>query len=296
MRDFEYVLVSTSSEVISLLSDTGKKIKILNGGTDLITQLSDGRVEPDIVIDIKAIPEVNEIRIDDKGIFIGSAVTCLTLCRNAEIKKTYSGLFDAFSLIGGVQIQGRATIGGNLCNASPAADSIPALIAHNAECIIAGPNGNQTVPVSEFCIAPGKTVLKNNEILVGIHVPKPNGVYASAYERFIPRNEMDIAVVGVGSFLSINKDGAIQKARLALGAVGPTPLYVTKAEELLKGISIFDEHLNTVLDKVSQVAQKTSIPITDMRGSADQRKHLVQVLTRRTLLTCVERIKITLGA
>ena len=145
MNDFNYVLAKSVNEVVSLLEDQNNSAKILSGGTDLLSQLSEGRLNPDLIIDIKEIPQVNEIKLNESHLYIGSAVTCLTLRRNDELKNLFPGLYEAFSLIGGVQIQGRATIGGNLCNASPAADSIPALIVHRAECIITGSSGERKV-------------------------------------------------------------------------------------------------------------------------------------------------------
>ncbi len=292
MQDFNYFNASTITEVIQLLSDRGKRTKILNGGTDLIPQLSDGRVITDLLIDIKSIPEVREFRYDEQGLFIGSAVTCLSLTKSEFLKNSYQGLFDAFSLIGGIQIQGRATIGGNLCNSSPAADSIPALIAYNAECILAGPEGTRKVLVESFCTGPGKNILAKNEFLLGVQIPKSSGIIGSSYERFIPRNEMDIAVVGVGSYIAINEStGKIETVRIALGAVGPTPIYVKEAETPLLGHSLFDEELLKFVEETCAIAQKSARPITDMRGTMSQRKHLVQILTRRTLITSIERIK-----
>lgn len=295
MQDFDYIKTSNINEVIGLLSKTEKKSKILNGGTDLISQLTDNRAIVDLLIDIKSIPEVQEIKLDNTGLFIGSAVTCLSLTKNNDVIHSFQGLYDAFSLIGGVQIQGRATIGGNLCNSSPAADSIPALIAYNADCIIAGQNGTKNIPVESFCTGPGKNVLHKDEFLIGVKIPKTTGIIGASYERFIPRNEMDIAVVGVGSFISVNENtGKIEKVRIALGAVGPTPIFVKDAGIKMLDHSINDENLEELVEEASVIAQNSSRPITDMRGSALQRKHLVKVLTKRTLLRSIDRIKSSL--
>lgn len=294
MQEFKYVKAQKIDELLSLLSQTQENPKILSGGTDLISQLSDSKIKSNLIIDIKGIPEVNEIKFDQSGLFVGSAVNCLSLSSNTQLQSSFPGLLDGFSLIGGPQIQGRATIGGNLCNASPAADSIPTLIVHNARCVITGQNGQREVPVEEFCIAPGKTVLKKDEFLVGVQIPNPVHGFGACYQRFIPRNEMDIAVVGVGSSLTINNDSKIEKVRVALGAVGPTPLVAKGVDKVLIGQSITDTNLESKIKEASQIVKQTARPITDMRGSAEQRTHLVEVLTRRTFLNAIERAKSSL--
>jgi carbon-monoxide dehydrogenase medium subunit len=195
-------------------------------------------------------------------------------------------LIDAIHLIGGVQIQYRASVGGNLCNASPAADSIPALIVHEASCIIAGADGTRKVPVENFCTAPGKNVLEHGELLVAVSIPPPKENFGAHYLRFIPRNEMDIAVVGAGA--SVTLDAAKQKilsARIALGAVAPTPLFVEEAGTFLAGKEISDENIR----EAAAIAQAAARPISDLRGTAEHRKHLCAVLTRRALEKAIER-------
>lgn len=292
MQDFDYIKPHTIEELSSLLSDQGGNPKILSGGTDLINQLTDDKITTDLIIDIKAIPEVNQIKFDQAGLFIGSAVTCHDICSNIRFKDSFPGLYDSFSLIGGHQIQDRATIGGNLCNSSPAADSIPALIVHNAKCLIASTNENHELNVEDFCLGPGKNILQKTEFLQGIRIPEAHKGFGACYQRFIPRNEMDIAVVGVGSSVSVDeKTGKIKSARIALGAVGPTPLYIKEAESLLIGQSVNDKSIEEKIKEVAEQAKKLAQPITDMRGSAEQRKHLTEVLTRRTLTIAIERAK-----
>ena len=295
MQDFNYIKPQKVNELVSLLSKHQGNPKILSGGTDLISQLSESRVITDLIIDIKGIPEVNEIKFDQEGLIIGSAVTCLTLTSNNQLKSSYPGLLEGFSLIGGPQIQGRATIGGNVCNASPAADSIPALIIHKAKCLITGEAGNREVNIEDFFTAPGKTILQKNEFLIGFQIPAVPKGFGACYQRFIPRNEMDIAVVGVGSSITINKaTGKIESARIALGAVGPTPLFIKEAESILIGQPVNEKTLEEKINEVAQLAKKLAKPITDMRGSADQRRHLTKVLTRRTLTIAIERAKMSL--
>ena len=192
------------------------------------------------------------------------------------------------SLIGGTQIQGRASIGGNLCNASPAADSIPALIAHQAVCIATGPDGNREVATEEFCTSPGQTVLKPGEFLVSARIPSPPPGFGAAYLRFIPRGEMDIAVVGSGVSVVLDDNGtSFTSARIALAAVAPTPLFVPEAGEYLVGRPVSDE----TIAEAAQIAQSAAKPISDMRGTAIQRKHLIGVLTRRAMTKAIERAR-----
>jgi len=193
---------------------------------------------------------------------------------------------DGISLIGGVQIQNRASVGGNLCNASPAADSIPALIAHEANCNVAGPNGIRTLPVEDFCIAPGKNALKAGEFLVSINVPAPKEKFGAGYLRFIPRNEMDIAVVGAGASVILSADGKqFASARIALGAVAPTPLFVSEAGDFLSGKDLTRANIK----EAARLAQAMAKPITDLRGTAEHRKHLCAVLVERALNLAIER-------
>ena len=289
MQAFEYIAANTVSEAVTLLDEKGENARILAGGTDLIVQAREGKRNLDWMIDIKSIPEVNEIDYNaDNGLTLGAAVPCYQIYAVDDLCDAYPGLVDATKIIGGTAIQGRAAIGGNLCNASPAADAIPPLIVLNATCVIAGPNGEREVPVEDFCTAPGQTVLEKGEMLVSIKIPAPQESSSSYYLRFIPRNEMDIAVVGVGA--SVVLDAAKEKfvsARIALAAVAPTPLFAEEASTLLTGKEISD----ATIDEAAQAAQAISRPISDMRGTAEQRTHLVGVLTRRALNGAIQRVK-----
>lgn len=287
LQNFEYIAAQNASEVISLLSQYGGQARILSGGTDLLVQLREGRKKAQLVIDIKRVPEVNSLLCDPaNGLVIGAAVPCYRICAELRNAGVYPGLVDAISLIGGMQIQGRASVGGNLCNGSPAADSIPALIVHQAVCIVAGPQGNREIAVEQFCIAPGQTVLQPGEFLVAIRVPpvKPN--FGACYLRFIPRNEMDIAVVGAGASVILDgKHKHFVSARIALGAVAPTPLFVPEAGAFLAGKPVTAENIF----EATRIAQSAAQPISDMRGTADQRRHLLKVLVRRALNEAVRR-------
>ena len=289
MQVLDYVSAGSVQEVVGLLISNNGKARVLSGGTDLLVQLRENRRKAELLIDLKNIPELTSIHYNSQnGLWIGAAAPCSEICRNQSVLENYPGLVDAIRLIGGVQIQSRASIGGNLCNASPAADSIPALIVHNANCLIANSNGTYEIPVEQFCVAPGKNVLQNGEILLAILVPVIQGNFGAHYLRFIPRNEMDIAVVGAGA--SVTLDAAKQKilsARIALGAVAPTPLFVEEAGSFLAGKEITQE----TIQEAAQIAQAAARPISDLRGTAEHRRHLCAVLTRRALEKAIERAR-----
>jgi carbon-monoxide dehydrogenase medium subunit len=289
LQAFDYVAAQTVDEAVSLLAAKGDQARVLAGGTDLIVQLREGRRHLELVVDVKKIPEVNTLSYDSRnGLQLGAAVPCYKIYGDATIAKAYPGLMDAFQLVGGTQIQGRASVGGNLCNSSPAADTTPTLIAHRATCVIAGPAGRREVPVEQFCTGPGRNVLGNGEFLVALRVPAPPQNFGAHYLRFIPRNEMDIAVVGVGSSVVFGADRTtVTAARIALGAVAPTPLLVDEAAAALIGKPISDE----TMAQAAAAAQAAARPISDMRGTIEQRRHLVGVLTRRTLQGAITRAR-----
>lgn len=293
MKAFTYAAPQSIAEVTTLLSQNGSQIRILAGGTDLLTQMRENRRTVDVVVDVKQIPELNQLTYDPvQGLTIGAAVPCFRIWNDATVASLYPGLIEAIALIGGIQIQGRATIGGNLANASPAADSIPALIVHEATCNIAGPNGIRTVPVETFCRAPGETILQKDELLVSLHLRPPVKGFGAHYLRFIPRNEMDIAVVGAGAAVILDDDKMhVRSARVALGAVAPIPLFIPEVGAYLAGKTISDD----VIDEAAQIAAQATTPISDVRGTAEQRKHLAKVLTRRALLGAYERAQQSFG-
>jgi carbon-monoxide dehydrogenase medium subunit len=289
LHAFDYVAPTSLSEAVSLLEQKGERARVLSGGTDLIVQVRENKLDLDLIVDGKKIAELMEMSFDPQsGLTLGASVPCHRFYEDAEISKLYPGLNDAAFLIGGIQIQNRASFGGNLCNSSPAADSIPALIAHSAVCRIAGPGGTRTVPVEDFCTAPGKNVLGPNELLVSFRVPPPPKHFGAHYLRFIPRNEMDIAVVGCGASLELDSGRrTVKKARVSLGAVAPTPLLVQEAAAALEGRELDDG----VIEKAAAAARAAARPISDMRGTAEYRLHLAGVLTRRALKKSLERAK-----
>ena len=289
MKWIDYEKPQTVSEAVGILSANGGQAQVLAGGTDILIQLRTNRKLPDILVDVKDIPELNELSYDSgSGLTLGAAVPCYKIYNDAAIAAAYPALVDAARIIGGIQIQGRASVGGNLCNAAPSGDTIPALIALNATCNMAGGNGNRQVAVEDFCTGPGRSVLQAGEILVSFSIPAPAAHSGARYIRFIPRNEMDIAVAGAGVSVNLSDDGGtIQSARVSLASVAPTPLFVREAGEALAGQAVSDEAIR----RASNLARDAAVPITDMRGTIEFRQHLCEVLTRRALNTAIERAR-----
>lgn len=289
MQEFEYAAAGSVDEAVSLLAARGERAVVLAGGTDILVQLREYHRAADLVVDVKKIPELMELRFGPgEGLYLGAAVPCYRIYEDAQVAAAYPGLCDAARIIGGWQIQSRASVGGNLCNSSPAADTIPPLIAYDATALIAGPQGQRRVKVAEFCTAPGKNVLQRGEFLVALELPPPRPHASACYMRFIPRNEMDIAVAGAGSWVELDESGqTIRAARIALAAVAPTPVLADDAASWLAGKSANKQTFIEAGERAKRVAR----PIDDVRGPADYRKHLVGVLTKRTLATAVERAR-----
>ncbi len=287
MRAIQYAAPASLGDAVALLTQFGPRARILAGGTDLIVQVRENLRDWDVFVDGKRIPELAAIAFDPtSGLTLGAAVPCYQVYNNPEVEEHYPGLADAARIIGGTAIQGRASIGGNLCNSGPAADSIPALIAYSATARIAGPNGERSVPVEEFCTAPGRNVLQPGELLVSVQLPAPPPKSGGRYLRFIPRNEMDIAEVGAGAFVQLSEGGdTIAAARVALGAVAPTPLYVPEIGAALVGKAPTADNLQAA----AEIARNAARPIDDMRGSIEHRKQLAAVLTRRALQGALDR-------
>ena len=289
MKALGYACPETLEEAVALLAEYDGRARPLAGGTDIIVQVREGHRDLDLMVDVKRIPQLRQLTHDaEQGLVLGAAVPCCEFYENAEIASLYPGLVDAGELVGGTAIQSRASFGGNLCNSSPAADTIPALIAQEAVCVIAGPGGRREVPVESFCTAPGRNVLGRGELLACLRIPTPRPNSGAHYLRFIPRNEMDIAVVGAGAAVVLNDAGdTFVSGRIGLGAVAPTPLLVEEAGEVLSGSPVSD----TVIDQAAAAASRAARPISDMRGTIEQRKHLSGVLTRRALVKAVARAR-----
>jgi carbon-monoxide dehydrogenase medium subunit len=274
-------------QAVKLLGTLGDTARPLCGGTDILIQMRAGTRRPEHLVDMKHIPELRQLSFDPKsGLKLGAAAPCVEVYQNPAIASHYPGLAEAAHLIGSIQIQNRASVGGNLCNGSPAADTTPALIALGAIARIAGARGTREVAVENFILAPGRTVLQPGELLVELSIPPPRRRSSDAYLRLIPRNEMDIAVVGVGSSVTLDGDKCVA-ARIALGAVGPTPILASKAAEALIGKKL-DQ---AAIEQAAGLAIAASSPIDDMRGTVEYRRHIVGVLTRRTLTIAAQRAR-----
>lgn len=289
MHPFAYVAPKTVEEAVAVLEKHGERARPIAGGTDLLVQARGGRFSLDAVVDVKKIPELVAIKNGSSGLEFGAAVPCYKLYENKELSAEYPGIMDAASLIGGIQIQSRAALGGNLCNSTPSGDGICPLIVHYGTAVIAGPKGRREVAVEDFCTGPGRNVLEKGELLVTLKFPKPSENFGAAYERFIPRNEMDIAVAGVAVSVELSQDKkTIQQARIALASVAPTPLLVKEAADAIIGKSADDE---AAIAAAGEAASRAAKPIADMRGTIEQRKHLVNVLTKRMIKKAVERAR-----
>jgi carbon-monoxide dehydrogenase medium subunit len=287
LHAISYEAPTTVEQAVKLLATKGEKARPLCGGTDILIQMRAGVRKPEQLVDVKAIPELRRISFDPKsGLSLGAAVSCIEIYENPTMRQHYPGLTEAAHLIGSIQIQSRASVGGNLCNGSPAADTTPALVALGAIAHVVGANGSREIPVDQFCTGPQRTALKPGELLVELRIPAPKAHSSDAYLRFIPRNEMDIAVVGVGVALTINGNQC-EAARIGLGAVGPTPLVATKAAEALIGKQL-DE---TAIENAGRLAGEAATPIDDMRGTAEFRTSITAVLTRRAIAIAAQRAR-----
>ena len=286
MPNFDYEAPSTLASALELLARPGE-MRPLSGGTDIIDQLKSNRRHADLVVDLKRVPELLALESNSSSLKIGSAVSCTDVHKYTAKNGEFPALSESTELVGSIHIQNRASVGGNVCNAAPSADTIPALLIHEAVARTASASGGREIPLIDFFAGPGQTVLEKGELLKELVLPVPTNNTASAYLRFIPRNEMDIAVAGVGSLIEVDPSTKIvTKARIALASVAPTPVRAYAAEEFLEG-TVIDA---AAIDKTAGLAIDSAVPITDVRGSAEYRKELIRVLTKRTLNICLERL------
>ena len=282
-----YVAPSTVEEAVRILAGASGIAKVLSGGTDLLVQLRSGRTKPDLIVDIKKIAGISGIRERDGAFVIGAATPAAEIGECEALQQAWPGVVEAANLIGSTQVQGRASLAGNLCNASPAADSVPAMIAARATCVVAGANGRREVAVESIATGPGRTSLAAGEFIVEFHLPKRPPRSADAYLRFIPRTEMDIAVVGAGINVTLDPSGACTDARVALGAVAPTAILVPEAAAALIGRKL-DE---TALAALDQAARRACKPIDDKRGTIEFRIKIAGVMARRAAVIAYERAR-----
>jgi CO/xanthine dehydrogenase FAD-binding subunit len=277
METMRFESPATVEDAVKLLAAEPGMAKVLAGGSDLIVQMKSGRIDPALVVDLKRIKAMSAISAEAGGFRIGACVPCIALEEHHDLKAMWPGLVEAARLIGSTQVQGRATISGNLCNASPAGDSIPAMVAANAKVRIVGPNGAREVDAIDIPTGVGKNSLAKGEIVESIHLLAKPAHSADAYLRFIPRTEMDIAVVSTGVFLTLDGSGTITNARVALGAVAPTVLLVDACAKAIIGTKL-DDKAKAALAAAASAACK---PIDDKRGTKEYRTDVAGVLARR---------------
>ncbi len=285
MTELRYVAPRTLDEAIGAFAAAGSAARIMAGGTDLLVQMRSGMVRPGLIVDIKGIDEMMTIEETSNGGFrIGAAVSGMALADHPKFGKVWPGVLEAVNLIGSKQVQGRASAGGNLCNGSPAGDSVPAMIAAGAIVTLQGPSGRRELPVEQVPAGPGRTNLKPGEILISFTLPPRAPGSGDAYLRMIPRTEMDIAVVGLGASLTL-KDGVCTAARIGLGAVAPTPLLVETAGKALVGSKLDD----AALEKAAEACRAACRPIDDKRGTIAYRVKTAGVLLKRTVAIAAKR-------
>ncbi len=287
MSEMRFEQPKTAEAASALLASTQGLAKVLSGGTDLLIHMRNGNIKPELVLDVKAIAEMNTIAVENGGYRFGAAVSCMQLLENEAFAKTWPGVIDGANLVGSIQVRGRATVAGNLCNASPAADTVPAMIAAGAIASVVGPAGRREVPVEQIPAGPGKTTLAKGELIVSFFLPKRPAHSGDAYLRFTPRSEMDIAVVGVGLNLTLDDKGVCTAARVSLGAVAERALLVPEAAAALIGTKV-DE---AALAKLAAAASAAARPIDDKRGTKEFRIKIAGVLARRAAEKALARAK-----
>jgi carbon-monoxide dehydrogenase medium subunit len=285
MPRVNYAAPSSIDEAVKALAGASGLAKVMSGGTDLLVQLRSGRLKPELIVDTKRIPGMIGIREEGDFFIVGAATPGVMLSGNEKLEHAWPGIVEGADLIGSTQIQGRCSLAGNLCNASPAADSVPAVIAARTTVVIAGPNGTRETPAESICTGPGRTSLAKGEFITAFKIPKPKPHQCDAYLRFIPRTEMDIAVVGCGVNVTLDAGGTCIDARVVLGAVAPTTVIVEDAAKALIGHKL-DEATLAALDAAAQAACK---PITDKRGTIEYRTKVAGVIARRTAAIAFER-------
>jgi len=287
MAELGYKAPDSLDAAVALLARGGGKAKVLAGGTDVLVQLHADMIEPDLLVDIKNIPELRTIAAENGGFRIGAAVPGMEILDHAAFRAAWPGVVEGVALIGSIQVKGRATIAGNLCNASPAADSVPAIIAAGAVATIVGPNGRREAPVESIVTGPGKTSLAPGEIIASFFFPKRPPHSGDCYLRLTPRTEMDIAVVGAGVSLTLDGAGTCTAARVSLGAVAPTPLLVKAAADAIVGTKVDA----AALERLGAAASAACKPISDKRGTKEYRIKTAAVIARRAAEKALERAR-----
>ncbi len=290
MRKFAYFAPQSLSQALAVFQEQGEGGRALAGGTDLVVQVKEGGKIPDpaYLVSLRRIPELRGIEFrDGEGLRMGATATMAEIARSPLVQEHYRILADGASVVGSIQTMNMATVGGNLCNAAPSADTAPPLLACEAAVVIAGPHGEREVPLEEFWLGPSETVLRPGELLRELRLPLPPVNTGGAYQRHTPRKQMDVAVVGVGVLLTLASDNRIDRARIALGAVAPTPIRARQAEAVLEG----KEPSEPLFARAAEAAASEARPLSDIRGSAGFRRHLVRVMVERCLQEAARRAR-----
>ena len=290
LKTFEYFAPESLPEALSLLQERGEEGRALAGGTDLVVQVKEGGKipTPSYLVSLRRLPELRGIDFSERdGLRIGATVTMTEAAESAPVRKRYRALADGAEIVGSIQTMNMATIGGNVCNAAPSADTAPPLLTYEAVAVIAGPKGERDVPIEEFWLGPNQTALQRGELLRNLRLPTPPANTGSVYVRQTPRKQMDIAVVGVAVLLTLGQGDRIERARIALGAVAPTPIRARKAEAALEGKAASE----ALFAEAAETATSEASPIGDVRGSAEFRRHLVKVTTERCLQEAAQRAR-----
>jgi carbon-monoxide dehydrogenase medium subunit len=291
LRNFEYAAPDSIDEAVRLLAEHGERARPIAGGTDIVVQMKANATRfpyPQLIVGLGKIRELKGIEFSESGgLVIRAGTTMAEVAEHSVVRERFAALAEGAGVVGSLQTMNMATIGGNLCNAAPSADTAPGLLVFGAQAVIAGPSGRRTVDLAELFAGPGLTQLTSGELLAELRVPTPAARTGSAYQRHTPRKQMDIAVVGVAAVVAPDQSGSIERARIALGAVAPTPVRALRAEASLAGQSPTDE----AFARAAEIAAGECSPISDLRGSAEFRSHLVRVMTERMLRAAVERVR-----
>ena len=291
MRSFEYLAPQTIDEAVRLLGEHGDRARPIAGGTDIVVQMKESATRfpyPQYLIGLNRISELKGIEFSESaGLRIGAGATMAEIAESPIIRERYAALAEGAGVVGSLQTMNMATIGGNVCNAAPSADTAPALLAFEAQAVIAGQSGTRSIDLDQFFAGPGQTTLGTGELLAEIRMPAPARRTGSAYRRHTPRKQMDIAVVGIAAVVTLGDGGRIERARITLGAVAPTPVRARQAEESLAGQTASDE----AFSRAAEIAAGECSPISDQRGTAEFRSHLVRVMTERLLREAVRRAR-----
>ena len=290
LKTFEYFAPKSLPEALSLLQERGEEGRALAGGTDLVVQVKEGGKipTPSYLVSLRRLPELRGIDFSERdGLRIGATVTMTEAAESAPVRERYRALADGAEIVGSIQTMNMATIGGNVCNAAPSADTAPPLLTYEAVAIIAGPKGDRDVPIEEFWLGPNQTALQQGELLRELRLPAPPANTGGVYVRQTPRKQMDIAVVGVAVLLTLGQGDRIERARIALAAVAPTPIRARMAEAALEGKAASE----ALFAQAAETATSEANPIGDVRGSAEFRRHLVRVTTERCLHEAAQRAR-----